>query len=161
LALAAGLTSACLALVGIAPNLAAPAVIDGGPPMRALYTACYTASIWFWTFGLVGAAMRFCSQPSALRRYLADSSYWLYLGHLPIVFLLQAALMNVPLHWAIKFPLIVGITLAVLLVSYHYLVRPTFIGTLLNGRRHPRGAKAVQPPAGVGAALDETRAPAK
>ena len=84
--------------------------------------------------------MRFCSQPSALRRYLADSSYWLYLGHLPIVFGLQAALMKVPLHWAIKFPLIVAITLAVLLASYHYLVRPTFIGALLNGRKYPRGS---------------------
>jgi hypothetical protein len=156
-----GLTIVCLALVGIAPNLAAPTAIDGGPTMRALYTACYTASIWCWTFGLVGAAMRFCSQPSALRRYLADSSYWLYLGHLPIVFLLQAALMEVPLHWTIKFPLIVGITLAVLLVSYHHLVRPTFIGALLNGRKYPRGAQVLQPPAGVAAALDETRAPAK
>ena len=138
LALAVGLTSACLAMVGIAPNLAAATVVEGGAGMRAVYAACYTAAIWCWTFGLVGAAMRFCSQPSELRRYLADSSYWLYLGHLPIVFFLQAALMKVPLHWAIKFPLIVAITLAVLLVSYHYLVRPTFIGALLNGRKYPR-----------------------
>ena len=50
--------------------------------------------------------------------------------------------MKVPLHWAIKFPLIVAITLAVLLVSYHYLVRPTFIGALLNGRKYPRGKRA-------------------
>ena len=142
LALAVGLTTACLAIVGIAPNLAAATVVEGGAGMRAVYTACYTAAIWCWTFGLIGAAMRFCSQPSELRRYLADSSYWLYLGHLPIVFGLQAALMKVPLHWAIKFPLIVAITLAVLLVSYHYLVRPTFIGALLNGRKYPRGKRA-------------------
>ena len=160
LTVAVGLTLACLTLVGVAPNLAAPTVIDGGAPLRAVYTACYTAAIWCWTFGLIGAAMRFCSQPSELRRYVADSSYWLYLGHLPIVFFLQAALMSVPLHWAIKFPLLVGITLAVLLVSYHYLVRPTFIGALLNGRRYPRGPKVPQSPAGV-AAMDETHTPVK
>ena len=43
LALAVGLTSACLAIVGIAPNLAAATVIEGGAGMRAVYTACYTA----------------------------------------------------------------------------------------------------------------------
>ena len=56
--------------------------------------------------------------------------------------------MKVPLHWAIKFPLILAITLAVLLVSYHYLVRPTFIGALLNGRKYPRGKRATEPRAG-------------
>jgi glucan biosynthesis protein C len=92
--------------------------------------------------------MRFCSSPSDLRRYLADSSYWLYLCHLPIVFGLQAALMRVPLHWSVKFPLIVGLTLTVLLVSYHHFVRPTFIGALLNGRTYPRGAFTVYTPTG-------------
>jgi hypothetical protein len=32
----------------------------------------------------------------------------------------------------------------VLFLSYHYLVRPTFIGQLLNGRKIPR--KAAPPP---------------
>jgi len=145
LALAVGLTTACLAIIGLTPSLEAATVVEGGAGMRAVYAACYTAAIWYWSFGLIGAAMRFCSQPSELRRYLADSSYWLYLGHLPIVFFLQALLMKVPLHWSIKFPLIVAITLAVLLVSYHYLVRPTFIGALLNGRKYPRGKRAHEP----------------
>ena len=147
LGVAVALTTTCLAIVGITPNLSSPFVIDGGAGMRAVYAACYTASIWYWTFGIVGAAMRFCSSPSAMRRYLADSSYWLYLGHLPIVFGLQAAMMKVPLHWTIKFPAIVAITLAVLLVSYHYLVRPTFIGAILNGRKYPRrGAEQPRGP---------------
>ncbi|MBK7043518.1 MAG: ABC transporter ATP-binding protein [Rhodanobacteraceae bacterium] len=46
--------------------------------------------------------------------------------------------MQVPLHWTLKFPLIVLITLVILLSSYHYLVRPSFIGELLNGRKYPR-----------------------
>jgi hypothetical protein len=146
LAVAVGLTTACLAIVGVVPNLTAPNVIPGSAGMRVVYLACYTVATWCWSFGWIGAAMRFCSQSSELRRYLADSSYWLYLGHLPIVFVLQVALMKVPLHWAIKFPLIVVITLAVLLVSYRYLVRPTFLGALLNGRKYPRGSRALEPP---------------
>jgi glucan biosynthesis protein C len=76
-----------------------------------------------------------------VRRYLADSSYWLYLAHLPIVFFLQAALALVPWHWTIKFPLILAIALTVLLASYHYLVRPTWIGQILNGRKYPRSKR--------------------
>jgi ABC-type multidrug transport system ATPase subunit/fucose 4-O-acetylase-like acetyltransferase len=149
LSVALALTIASLAIVGIAPNTTSPFVIEGGAGMRAAYAACYTASIWYWTFGIVGAAMRFCSGFSPVRRYIADSSYWLYLGHLPIVFGLQALVMKVPLHWTIKFPAIIAITLAVLLVSYHYLVRPTFIGALLNGRKYPRGAPTGSGPRAV------------
>src|SRR5690606_32952687 len=47
-----------------------------------------------------------------------------------------------PLHWSLKFPLVLGTSLALLLASYHWLVRPTLIGQLLNGRRHRRGARA-------------------
>jgi ABC-type multidrug transport system ATPase subunit len=143
LGIAVALTIACLAIVGVTPNLDATFVIDGPAEMRLVYTALYTASIWYWTFGIVGAAMRFCSGLSPVRRYLADSSYWLYLGHLPIVFGLQALVVKVPLHWTIKFPAIIAVTLALLLVSYHYFVRPTFIGAILNGRKYPRGTRAL------------------
>ena len=135
---AIGLTVACLAIVGVSPNTESLSLIAGPAEMRLVYTACYAAAVWYWTFGIVGAAMRFCSGLSPARRYLADASYWLYLGHLPIVFGLQALVMKVPLHWTIKFPAIVAVTVAVLLVSYHYLVRPTFIGAILNGRKYPR-----------------------
>jgi ABC-type multidrug transport system ATPase subunit len=53
--------------------------------------------------------------------------------------------MKVPLHWTIKFPAIIAVTLAVLLVSYHYVVRPTFIGAILNGRKYPRHRGAPRP----------------
>ena len=147
LALGVALTAACLAIVGPTPDLAAPAAIDGGAAMRLLYTASYALSIWYWTFGLLGAAVRFCAGASAVRRYLADASYWLYLVHLPIVFALQVLLMRVPLHWAIKLPLIVAVTMAVLLASYHYLVRPGFLGEILNGRRYPRRRQGLEPSA--------------
>lgn len=139
LTVGAGLTVICLAIVGVRPNTFAPTLLDGGAGMRAIYAGAYTLSIWFWTFGLVGAAMRFCTAESPTRRYLADASYWLYLAHIPVVFSLQVLMMHWPMHWAIKFPLIITITMAVLLVSYHYLVRPTWLGAILNGRKIPRG----------------------
>jgi ABC-type multidrug transport system ATPase subunit/peptidoglycan/LPS O-acetylase OafA/YrhL len=124
LAIGVALSVVCLTVPGIKSTTA--------------YAACYMASIWYWSFGLIGAALRFCEKQSAVRRYLADASYWMYLAHLPIVFFLAAALAKVPLHWAIKFPLSLMITCSALLASYHYLVRPTWIGEILNGRKYPR-----------------------
>ncbi|HEX7705454.1 MAG TPA: acyltransferase family protein [Thermoanaerobaculia bacterium] len=164
LAIAVALTVVCLSIVGMTPRMTALTVIDGGDAMRLLYAACYALSIWFWTFGFIGAAMRFFSGASAVIRYLADSSYFLYLAHVPIVFALQVLLMDVPLHWTAKFPAILAITLAVLFASYHYLVRPTVIGEILNGRRHPRRRRSSVVSASIpatpaepspGAALDD------
>ena len=94
--------------------------------------------MWCWCFGCIGAAVRFLDRPSPRWRYLADASYWMYLVHLPLVWLLQAWMLQWPLHWTVKFPLILAITLALLLASYHWMVRSTFVGVFLNGRRYPR-----------------------
>ena len=52
-------------------------------------------------------------------------------------------MMRWPLHWSLKFPLIIAITLGLLFASYHWIVRPGFIGEVLNGRRYPRQARTV------------------
>ncbi|RZA36096.1 MAG: ABC transporter ATP-binding protein, partial [Lysobacteraceae bacterium] len=57
-----------------------------------------------------------------------------------------------PLHWGVKFPFVVLASLALLLLSYHFLVRSTVIGRLLNGKVHPRHAVAAAP---VEAAVDD------
>lgn len=147
LGLAVALSATCLALAGLRPDLSAATAIGGieGPsPIRWGYATAYALSIWTWTFGLLGAAVRFLSGESAVRRYLSDASYWLYLVHPPIVFGLQAALMEVPLHWSIKLPAILVVTMALLLPSYHLLVRSTALGELLNGRRYPRRASKAE-----------------
>jgi ABC-type multidrug transport system ATPase subunit/peptidoglycan/LPS O-acetylase OafA/YrhL len=140
LAAAVALSATCLAVVGPMPDLTAPTALAGGAGVRLGYAAGYAVAIWCWTLGLLGAAVRFCSHAGTVRRYLADAAYWLYLTHLPLVFALQVLAMDLPLHWAVKFPAIIAVTLAVLLPSYHYLVRPTYLGELLSGRRYPRRA---------------------
>jgi ABC-type multidrug transport system ATPase subunit/peptidoglycan/LPS O-acetylase OafA/YrhL len=94
-------------------------------------------AVWGWVLGLTGAALRFLSSYSAVRRYLADSSYWIYLAHLPVVAGFQVWVGHWPLHWSVKYPFVLVASFAVLFLSYHLLVRPTFIGQLLNGRKYP------------------------
>ena len=107
---------------------------------KTIYACVFGVAVWGWVLGLTGAAMRFLSGFSATRRYMADASYWIYLAHLPVVAALQVWVGHWPLHWSVKFPFILIVSFAVLFASYHYLVRSTLIGQLLNGRRYPRGA---------------------
>ena len=102
------------------------------------YAGAYVIGIWCWIFGLIGLAVRYLSEASPVRRYVADASYFLYLLHLPVLAFFAAWWNPLPWHWTIKYPLQIAATLVVLFVSYRYLVRSTFIGATLNGRRYPR-----------------------
>ena len=79
--------------------------------------------------------MRLFSQKSAVARYIADSSYWLYLIHLPIVMAMQVWVLDWSWPAYAKYAFILGTSVPVMLLSYQVLVRYTFIGSLLNGPR--------------------------
>lgn len=120
---------------------------------------------WGLAMGITGAALRFLSGYSPLRRYVADASYWVYLAHLPVVTALQVWVGHWQLPWGAKYPFVLAVSFAVLFASYHWLVRPTLVGQLLNGRRHrrgrprgmPPGPPAPVPPRGGGAPVAELR----
>lgn len=105
---------------------------------RLTYLLCYTFGGWNLALAVAGFCLRHLAGYSRVWRYLADASYWMYLVHMPLILLLQVAVMRWAVHWSIKFPLIVVVAFALLLLSYEYLVRYTFIGMWLNGKRHPR-----------------------
>jgi len=105
---------------------------------KTVYAMVFGVAVWGWVLGLTGAALRFLSNYSATRRYIADASYWIYLAHLPVVAAFQVWVGHWPLHWGVKYPFILVASFAVLFLGYHYLVRPTFVGQLLNGRKYPR-----------------------
>lgn len=130
-----GLALAGTAVCGVLLGGASP-VIPVPSASRLIWAVAYQIAAWSWMLAITGAALRFLSDYSAPRRYLADASYWIYLAHLPVVVGIAVVIGHWPLHWTVKFPLTVGLALALLLLSYHYLVRPTFAGALLNGRRY-------------------------
>ncbi|GGY70266.1 hypothetical protein GCM10011613_13360 [Cellvibrio zantedeschiae] len=134
-------TVVALYIGGITPKFVAIALSDRE---RAIFAIAYVVAQWCWAFAMIGLAVRYLSAPSARWRYLADASYWMYLIHLPIVWLLQAWMLRWPLHWSIKLSLILTITSLVLIASYHYLVRPTFLGKFLNGKKYPRAKHVDQ-----------------
>ena len=141
LALAIGFTVAELAIAGVKPLLH-PAPHDA---MTALYAALYTLAVWSWSFAVIGMALRFLANYSAVRRYIADASYWLYLVHVPVVMALQVAVSQLSWPWWVKFPLILAVTFPILFASYQLLVRHSFIGRILNGRRESPKRAAPTP----------------
>lgn len=142
LAVAVVASLAALALIGVKSHFQP---IPMPPGERVAYAAAYMVAVWSWCLGLTGFAMSWLGSPCARWRYLADASYWMYLVHVPIVWGLQAWMMKWPLHWSIKFALILVISAGLLLASYHYLVRSTFLGKLLNGRKYPRALPFTSP----------------
>jgi peptidoglycan/LPS O-acetylase OafA/YrhL len=66
---------------------------------------------------------------------VADGSYWVYLVHLPLVILFQAYAIQLPLPGSLKFVLVVAAVFSVSLGSYALLVRRSWVGAFLNGKR--------------------------
>ena len=143
LPVAATLSLVSMGLVGASPQLHVP---DMTPLVRGAFSAAYNVAAWCWILGLIGAAVRFFERPSARWRYLADASFFVYIMHLPVSYLLSTLMMRWPLHWSVKFLLIAGLTTSITLLMYHYLVRNTFVGQFFNGRRYPRNTTATSVP---------------
>ncbi|MBW0117171.1 acyltransferase family protein [Pseudonocardia sp. KRD-169] len=125
------------------------AVLLGSAALPLWAAAVLTAVAgWTWTYGLVGLCSRHLTRERPAVRYLADASYWMYLLHLPLLVGIEIVLAD--LTWPIPVKLAVtwvgsGV---VLLLSYDLLVRDTWLGRWLNGRRHPRALRRQAVPAG-------------
>ncbi|MBU1345778.1 MAG: acyltransferase family protein [Alphaproteobacteria bacterium] len=118
---------------GLAPRLAP--LTD--PSAKAVAAWVYAMAVYASTFAVMGLTLKFVSGHSAVRRYLADASYWIYIVHLPLVMAGQVLLLDAPWPWFAKMAAIVAGVLTIALVTYELLIRHTFMGRWLNGRRVP------------------------
>jgi len=81
------------------------------------------------------AGKRFLDRANPAVRFIADSSYWVYLIHLPLLFMIQYMLMDSNLGLWTQFAVASLGTLVIGLLTYTLLVRWTPLGWLLHGRR--------------------------
>ena len=115
--------------------------------LRTIESVFYGASAVLFSLGFVGLFERVLAFPRAWVRWLADSSYWIYIIHLPVVAFMTFYLAHLDRQGWLKYLTGVGwnaemkfllaclVTGVVGVVTYRYLVRYTPIGTLLNGKR--------------------------
>jgi peptidoglycan/LPS O-acetylase OafA/YrhL len=84
---------------------------------------------------LLGGFARIANREHRSIRFLSDSSYWLYLAHLPLVIAGQILLLRLPWPPVVKFAVLLAASTALLLASYRWGVRDTVVGRLLHGPR--------------------------
>ena len=103
-------------------------------PSAMIFKFTFAAQTITLSLGCIGLFNKWFGQPSKTGKYLSEAAYWVYLVHLPLVLFLQLVLLDSVVPDVLRFPVVVLLTTAVALLSYHYLVRNRWIGVLLNGR---------------------------
>jgi hypothetical protein len=112
------------------------------PEIQLVLSLCIVIYTWLMIFGCIGFFRAFFSSESRIARYISDSSYWLYLAHLAPLMCLQVMLSKWDIPSFPKFIFYCVFTTGILLLIYEFIVRYTFIGTLLNGKRTRESANA-------------------
>ena len=90
---------------------------------------------WALIYLFIGGALRFFDRDSPWIQYVSQSSYWVFLVHMPLVCLAGWWLVQFDLPAVLKFLLVCGFTAAVALVTFHYWVQNTWVSVFLHGRR--------------------------
>ena len=112
---------------------------------RAAAVALQAVYPWTMAFACIGLFRRLCARENRTIRYVSDSSYWLYVTHLPLIIGAQLAVRDWPLPSALKFALVIAAVTGLLLLAYQFLVRYTWLGRFLNGPRvRPASARGAQ-----------------
>jgi hypothetical protein len=93
---------------------------------------------WCMSISCIGLFRSCVREQTPWIRYLSDSSYWLYVAHLPLVIVLQSQLAWTDGNAYLKLLIISFASIGLLLLSYQLLVRNTWLGVFLNGRRAPK-----------------------
>ena len=124
-----------LLFVGLLPLIREHCVAEVHGGRRAMLAGLFALFAWLSAVGWFGVFLKRFSEPPRAVRYLAESSFWVYLFHHPVVGLAQVALAGAVLPAAAKFVVVMVAALTLSLLTYHALVRNTWVGVLLNGRR--------------------------
>jgi peptidoglycan/LPS O-acetylase OafA/YrhL len=113
---------------------------------RLVFVAVAALFPWLLLLGALGWCLQRVEGKGPTLRFLAESSFWVYIIHLPIVMLGQILLL--PLEWPgpVKFLVISVAATALSLSSYEWIVRYSLIGEIVNGaRKRLKGQRRLSP----------------
>ena len=103
----------------------------GGPLwLKAIFKM---VNIWSWILMIFGYAAKYLNRPSALLSYRNRAVYPYYILHQTITIMIGFYLMNNPMHWGLKFIIMVVGTFAGSALIYEFIIkRVKFIGLLFG-----------------------------
>lgn len=115
-------------------------------PVSTLVVALTSGVIaWMLLFGLTGLFLRYLNRPSPYVRYFVDASYWIYLTHFAFAFWLPGLVVNTDLTVWARMAFVISGMCIIGLATYELFVRSSFIGAVLNGKRHRHGPPPLAP----------------
>jgi glucan biosynthesis protein C len=109
-----------------------------GPAPGAVHLAAVVANglcTWALIYFFIGCALRYFDYAANWILYASQSSYWVFLLHMPLVVFAGWCLLPYDLPALLKFAIVVAVTTALCFGSYHFLVQRSWISVFLNGRR--------------------------
>ncbi len=133
---------------GLPPEILEPYVGFAFDPRKFVivllqaYLSVYLTLIFLY-FGKV-----LLSRENKYMRYITDASYWIYIIHVPLLLVIQISITRTNWPVLIKFTTSIVIAFAIALFIYDSVVRYSFIGTMLNGKktRQANGLRSVPNP---------------
>lgn len=93
------------------------------------------ACTWALICLFIGGTQRWLDRDSPWIIYVSQSSYWVFLVHMPLVCLAGWWLVQFDLPAVFKFLLVCGFTAIVAFLTFHYWVQKTWLSSFLHGRR--------------------------
>jgi len=90
---------------------------------------------WVTIVGMMGVFRRFLNEGRPIVRYFSDSSYWLYVAHLPLMIGVQILISGWEAPLLLKLVIVITSVTAILLVIYEFAIRYTWVGAVMNGRK--------------------------
>jgi uncharacterized protein (DUF2147 family) len=100
---------------------------------------------WCFVVALLGFARDRVTRSSLRLRYLAESAFPIYVLHQPVVVVLGAGVVLLPLGIVAKFVLLLTGSVAATLALYHFGLRPFGTTRFLLGMKHLRGSPRGEP----------------
>jgi glucan biosynthesis protein C len=112
--------------------MSAPPAIDKNQMILSLLQAFIAVHMSIAAL-LIGR--RYFNKQSSIVRMISDSSYWIYIVHLPLLWCIQFVLLDYDWPMLVEFFVSTFSTIIIGFVSYLIFVRWTPVGWLLNGKK--------------------------
>jgi glucan biosynthesis protein C len=93
------------------------------------------ACTWALACLFLGGTQRWFDRESPWIQYVSQSSYWVFLIHMPLVTVAGWWLVQYDFPSPLKFLLVCGFTAIVAFLTFHYWVQKTWLSSFLHGRR--------------------------
>lgn len=125
-----------ISLETIAAVLASGEVVRGDLKEHIVVVLLQSFGSVYMVLSLLLFGRNLFNSASKKMRYFADSSYWLYIVHIPLLLVIQFPLIDLDMNIWLKFSFSFFGTLTIGYLTYWYAVRFSFVGKFLNGKKH-------------------------